>query len=52
MRTLLYFDIVMIPHIPHSVKMDFVTEIGVWNVDDSDPDKGYWRYRKWKNNYH
>lgn len=27
---------------------DFVTEIGVWNIDDSDTDKGYWRYRKWK----
>ena len=31
-----------------STAVDFVTEIGVWNVDDSDPDKGYWRYRKWK----
>jgi hypothetical protein len=28
--------------------VDSVTEIGVWNVDDSDTDKGYWRYRKWK----
>lgn len=28
--------------------VDFVAEIGVWNVDDTDPDKGYWRYRKWK----
>lgn len=31
-----------------STAADFVTDIGVWNVDDSDPDKGYWRYRKWK----
>ena len=31
-----------------STAVDFVTEIGVWNVDDNDPDKGYWRYRKWK----
>lgn len=28
--------------------VDFVSEIGVWNVDNSDADKGYWRYRKWK----
>lgn len=27
--------------------VDFVTESGVWNVDDSDPNKGYWRYRVW-----
>ena len=33
---------------PESTSADFVTEIGVWNVDDSDPDLGYWRYRKWK----
>lgn len=33
-----------------STAVDFVTEIGVWNVDDSDADKGYWRYRKWKSN--
>lgn len=31
-----------------STAVDFVTEIGVWNIDDSDADKGYWRYRKWK----
>lgn len=31
-----------------STAVDFVTEIGVWNVDDSDSDLGYWRYRKWK----
>jgi hypothetical protein len=31
-----------------STATDFVTDIGVWNVDDSDPDKGYWSYRKWK----
>lgn len=33
---------------PTSTAVDFVTEIGVWNIDDADPDKGYWRYRKWK----
>lgn len=31
-----------------STAVDFVTEIGVWNVDDSNTDLGYWRYRKWK----
>ncbi len=31
-----------------STAVDFVTEIGVWNIDDNDTDKGYWRYRKWK----
>lgn len=31
-----------------STAADFVTEIGVWNIDDSDPNLGYWRYRKWK----
>lgn len=31
-----------------STAVDFVTEIGVWNVDDNDTNKGYWRYRKWK----
>lgn len=33
---------------PETTATDFVTDIGVWNVDDSDPDLGYWRYRKWK----
>jgi hypothetical protein len=27
---------------------DIVTEIGVWNVDNNDSNKGYWRYRVWK----
>lgn len=27
---------------------DIVTETGVWNVDDNDSNKGYWRYRVWK----
>lgn len=33
---------------PESTSADFVTDTGVWDVDDSDSDKGYWRYRKWK----
>lgn len=31
-----------------STAVDFVTETGVWNIDDNDTNKGYWRYRKWK----
>lgn len=33
---------------PETTAADFVTETGVWNIDDNDTDKGYWRYRKWK----
>lgn len=33
---------------PETTAADFVTEIGVWNVDDNDTNKGYWRYRVWK----
>lgn len=33
---------------PETTSADFVTDIGVWNIDDNDADKGYWRYRKWK----
>lgn len=33
---------------PETTAADFVTDIGVWNIDDNDTDKGYWRYRKWK----
>ena len=31
-----------------STAVDFVTEIGVWYIDEADTDKGFWRYRKWK----
>ncbi len=31
-----------------STAADFVTEIGVVDIDPNDIDKGYWRYRKWK----
>lgn len=33
---------------PETTAADFVTETGVWNIDNSDTNKGYWRYRKWK----
>jgi len=33
---------------PETIAADLVTDIGVWNIDDNDTDKGYWRYRKWK----
>ena len=31
-----------------STAVDFVTENGIQYIDDTDQDKGFWRYRKWK----